>query len=244
MSEAVAGKIVDIDDTGLTVHVPYADWGRYCLRKYEDVQVLLTDGRQISVKQSNAIHAMIHDIAAFDRGYAWKPDVHSKTLAEMELLWLCDLTEDEEFRYALKMRWCELTERPFFSLSTREPNCIDCTGARDFLGWLIDLCVKHAIPCSGGLIDRAEDISRYLYQCIAHKRCAICGKPADLHHVDHVGMGSNRDEICHLGLRAESLCRTHHDEAHSLGQLTFDVRYHLFGITLDETLCLIHNLQH
>ncbi len=244
MGESVTGTIVKADPSGLTVHVPYANWERFCIRRYEDVEVLLTDGRQITVKQRNAIHAMVHDITEFTCGFAWKPHVFNKTLAELELQYVLALNDDEQVRYALTQNYCRLTETPLFSLSPRAVNCADETTAREFLGWLIDLCVEHAIPVGGCLLDRAEDIGRYLYACLAHRRCAICGRKADLHHVDTVGMGRNRREITHLGMRAESLCRVHHNEAHALGQRTFDHRYRLFGIAMDEPLCRIHHLKY
>jgi hypothetical protein len=244
MGESVTGTIVQADHTGLTVHVPYTNWERFCLRKYADVEVLLTDGRQITVKQRNAIHAMVHDITEFTSGYAWKNTVFNKTLAELELQFVIDLTDSEQVRYTLTHNYCRLTETPLFSLASKADNCADETTAREFLSWLIDLCVEHAIPTSGKLIDRAEDIGRYLYACIKYKRCAICGLKADLHHVDRVGMGRSRREITHLGMRAESLCRGHHGEVDNIGQQVFDERYHIFGIAMDETLCKIHKLKY
>lgn len=63
MSETISGKIIDAGPEGLTIRAPYSDWQRFVLRRYEDVQVLLCDGRQLTPKQSRAIHAMVHDIA-------------------------------------------------------------------------------------------------------------------------------------------------------------------------------------
>lgn len=210
----------------------------------ELVEVSVVDRRLISAKQREAICATVHDIACFLSGYAWKRSVLRKTLAEMELSYVIDRTDSEEIRYTLTRNYCRLTETPFFSLSQKEPTCASVTLAHDFLGWLIDLCVEQGIPTNGRLIDRAEDIGRYLYSCLAHKRCAVCGAKADLHHVDAVGMGRNRREITHLGMRAESLCRVHHEQAHSMGQTSFDNHYHFFGIAMDDTLCEIHHLKH
>lgn len=54
MSETISGKIIDAGPEGLTIRAPYSDWQRFVLRRYEDVQVLLCDGRQLSPKQSRA----------------------------------------------------------------------------------------------------------------------------------------------------------------------------------------------
>lgn len=244
LSESIVGQIVDISPSGLSIHAPYSNWERYVMRKYQEVEVILVDGRKLSTKQSNAIHAMVHDIANFTDGYAYKDRVFDEVFRELGLQYIIDTTDDEEIRYALQQRYCFLREVPFFSLSRRKENCLDMTTASDFLGWLIDMCVEHGIPCSDTLLNRAEDIGRYLYACIAHKRCAISGQKADLHHVDAVGMGRSRREITHKGMRAESLAREYHNEAHTIGQAAFDAKYHLHGIPMDDRLCEIHALKH
>ena len=188
------------------------------------------DGRQLSIKQSNAIHAMVHDIASFTDGYAYKDRVFDDVFRELGLQYIIDTTEDEDIRYALQQRYCQLREIPFFSLSRRKENCLDMSTARDFLGWLIDMCVAHGIPCSDTLINRAEDVDRYLYACIAHKRCAISGRKADLNHVDTVGMAATamRSPIRVCGLKhcRKSITRKHT----TIGQAEFDAKYHIHGI--------------
>lgn len=56
-------------------------------------------------------------------------------------------------------------------------------------------------------------------------------------------MGFDREQISHLGLRAEAVCRKHHIEAHSRGQHTFDELYHVYGIKLDKKLCDRYSLK-
>lgn len=245
MSETISGKIIDAGPEGLTIRAPYSDWQRFVLRRYEDVQVLLCDGRQLTPKQSRAIHAMVHDIARWQSGFAYRDRVFHETLCALQLQYIIDTTDSEEVRYSLTQRFCDLMDIPIFSLSPKNENCADMTTAREFLGWLIDLCVAYDIPTSGPLTERAEDVSRYLYACLAHRRCAVCGLaggPADLHHVTRVGMGRSRKRIAHIGMLAESLCRTHHQEADQIGQAAFDEKYHIYGIPLDERLCAIHGL--
>jgi hypothetical protein len=76
-----------------------------------------------------------------------------------------------------------------------------------------------------------------------NKKCAVCGKKTELHHVDHVGMGYNRNEICHIGMRCLPLCREHHMEAHSIGQTAFDAKYHLEPIAIDEKIAQKYRLR-
>ena len=60
-----------------------------------------------------------------------------------------------------------------------------------------------------------------------------------LHHVDAVGMGRNRKDIIHLGMRVMPLRSDLHYEAHTIGQNSFEEKYKVFGIKLDEDLCRI-----
>jgi hypothetical protein len=108
---------------------------------------------------------------------------------------------------------------------------------------LIDFIVKNDIPTSFSLLDNCEDIGKYIYACLANKKCCICGKHADLHHVDAVGSGNNRNEIHHLGRLALPLCREHHIASHKAGQQSFMAKYHLEPIALDEKLCKIYGLK-
>ncbi len=61
----------------------------------------------------------------------------------------------------------------------------------------------------------------------------FCG---EVHHVDRIGMGRDREQIVHIGLKAICLCRKHHDEAHRHEKELFD-KYKIYGIELDEYLC-------
>ena len=92
------------------------------------------------------------------------------------------------------------------------------------------------------LLDKAQDVNRYLYLCLYHKKCCICGREADPHHVDVVGMGRDRETICHVGMKAQALCRDHHREVHTTGQQTFDKLHHVYRIKLNELLVKHLNL--
>ena len=72
----------------------------------------------------------------------------------------------------------------------------------------------------------------------------MCGRLAELHHVDRVGMGRDRTDICHEGMEALPLCRTHHAQAHELPDGEFMALYHFpGGVCLDKTLCKIWGLK-
>ena len=78
---------------------------------------------------------------------------------------------------------------------------------------------------------------------LLNKKCAVCGKHADLHHVDAVGMGNDRNEIHHLGRRVLPLCREHHIECHSIGSKFLMEKYHLEPVNADEKICKKYRLK-
>lgn len=204
-------------------------------------EVLANDGRTLTTKQGNTIHALIGDMTAYISAplpNAWKRAT-TETLRQMELLFLIDKTDKEEVRRAATLNFCRASDIELFSLSPKNDNCADMTTANEFIAYLLELCITHGIPCSEELIKRAEDVTRYLRACVANRRCCICGKHADIHEVDVVGMGRNRKKIHHLGQHVQPLCRMHHNERGDIGQTAFDERYHLTSVRLDEHLCRV-----
>ena len=177
-------------------------------------EIRLDDGRAISADQRRKIFALIKEIAI------WSGN------------------EPEYIRMFMTWDFCCKYGSDMFSLSD-----VDMTIAREYISYLIDFCFKWGVPTKDTLLNRTEDIDKYLYACLYHKKCIICNAQAELHHVDHVGMGFDREQISHLGLRAEAVCRKHHIEAHSVGQHTFDEKYHIYGIKLDKKLCEIYKLK-
>ena len=131
------------------------------------------------------------------------------------------------------------TADKMFSLSNA-PMSLVCA----FQRFLVEFILDWDIPCSFPLLDFVDDVRSYVYACLVNKKCCICGLPSDLHHLDHVGSGRDRDEIIHEGMEVLPLCREHHTEAHTVGQITFNNRYHLSGgVVLDKDLCRIYKLK-
>lgn len=65
---------------------------------------------------------------------------------------------------------------------------------------------------------------------VAHVRtlpCIICGKPAESHHLQAVGMGRDRkrDLVCHYTVIP--LCRDHHIEVETKGTARFTEKYNI-----------------
>lgn len=204
----------------------------------DEVDVTLIGIREpkITPEQRRKIFALVHDITGYISGVTDRNEIRF-TLSAMQVLYLMDAADEESVRFFLTDNYCRLQGVDLFSLSTKNENCASRELASDFIDWLINLCVENAIPCMDTLLNRCEDVGRYVYACVANRRCAICGKKADIHEVETVGMGRKRTKIGHVGQLVEPLCREHHDEAGRIGQKSFDEMYHLSGIRLDEKLC-------
>lgn len=205
-------KILRYDGDQLIV-APNEKIGIEILQKQIDtVEIRLNDGRSISSEQRRKIFALVRDIA----------------------LWSGH--EPEEIRSFLTWDFCCKNECEYFSLSD-----VDMTTARQFLNYLIDFAFTHNVPTKDTLLYQTDDIGKYLYYCLEHRKCAICNKRAEVHHVNRIGMGRDREKIVHIGLLAIALCREHHDMAHLDEKALFE-KYFIYGIKLDKYLCDILNL--
>lgn len=219
--DTVKGVITGIDErTGtVTIQARYDDWYTLIKREYKNCLVQMVDGRPLSDQQRRMCYALLREIGEYT-GMGTDP--------AKEYLKLKFLVED-----------LDQTADKLFSLSNA-PMSLVCA----FQRFLIHFILDWDIPCKFPLLDYVDDVGDYVYHCLITKKCAVCGKPADLHHIDRVGMGRNRDDICHEGLEALPLCRGHHQEAHTMPDSEFFGRYHLDGgIILDKTLCRIWKLK-
>ncbi len=230
------GYISEYDGQALTVIAPFEDGGILERQQIHECEIYLHDGRQLSPDQRNKIFALVGDITEWMSGFDRRKMVFNETLTAMQLNYLIEISP-ETVRRQLTQNYCRLNHIDLFSLAARSEDTIDMSTARDFIDWLVELCVINGIPCMDTLLNRCEDIGRYLYACVANRRCAICGGKADIHEVDRVGNGRNRRQIHHLGQRVQPLCRRHHDEVDAIGQQSFDRKYNVTWIKLDEHLC-------
>ena len=213
----LVGSVVGETDRGINIFVPFPERIDKLYGCHESVSVEFVDKRRISAKQRKKAYVLISYIAAW---WGYTPLECMK-----EILKLMFIGEAETLRRS-------------FSLS----NC-DMTTARLFITYLIDFCLLHGVDVGEPLYQLSEDIPRYVWACLMNKRCAVCGRKAELHHVDAVGMGRNRKEICHIGMRALPLCREHHTEIHSIGQKDFLRRYIIEPVRIDERIAKVYRLK-
>lgn len=219
--DIVRGRIVDVDERSgvVTIQCKYDDWYTLVKRGYRECNVQMIDSRPLSDKQRRSCYALIREIADY---------VGETTNRTKEYLKLKFLVED----------FGETADQ-IFSLSNA-PMSLVCAFQRYLIGFIL----SWDIPCRAPILDFVDDIVDYVYQCTINRKCCVCGKRAELHHVDKVGMGRDRDEIVHEGMEALPLCREHHAEYHNYGHKAFADKYHIDkGIILDKTICKIYKLK-
>lgn len=211
----VPGYVDGYTDSALVIRGSY---NKNELKKRIDKQgrrvlVRLVDSRQLSHDQRKKIYATINDIANYSGEY--------------------NLFGKDATKNLLKSQFVEMTEEEkgygWFSLATCSMEL-----ARDFITYLIEFCFENDIPTLVPLIERFDDIERYLHLCCKYKKCAICNDHGEIHHIDVIGMGSNRRKKDDRDHRKICLCRLHHDDAHTIGWPEFAELHHVKGIIYNE----------
>lgn len=217
--ERIRGRIVGYDEKRreLLIRAPYDDFATMDRREYQEVDVIPIDSRPLSDRQRRCCYAMLNAIAEWS-GYAL-----DEVKDHFKLDFIAHLEEDMEL----------------FSLANARMSVV-----AGFQRHIARFIVDNDVPTRRPMLDYVDDIEDYVYRCIINKRCPVCGKRAELHHVDAVGMGRDREEIIHEGLEVMSLCREHHTEVHIMGLQAFLKRYHLTGgVIADRTICKIYGLR-
>lgn len=220
VQEHVIGEIQDVREDGrVIIMAGLPDLDRALLRQYSKVEVILPDGRKISCTQRRKVYALLGEIAEYVDGIRNADTIEEqKRLLKMEFM----------------LKRMESAERRMFSLS----DC-DMSTAREFITYLIDFIIANDIPTRVPLIDNCDDIAAYMYACTMHRKCAVCGKAADIHHCEgsRIGAGVDRTKVHQLGREVLPLCRVHHTELHAMPESEFIAKYHLEKVKLDEALC-------
>lgn len=219
--DTVKGKIVGYDERTqeLLIRARYDDWYTMTKREYRECLVQPLDSRPLSDRQRKMCYALLREISDYTG-----QDVHSAK----EYLKLRFLADD----------FGETADR-IFSLSNA-PMSLVCA----FQRYLVRFIVEYDIPCRVSLLEYADDVPDYIYACLIAKKCCITGRPAELHHIDRVGMGRDRDDIIHEGMEVLPLSREMHQEAHTMSDGEFFEKYHLpGGVVMDKTLCRIYKVK-
>ena len=172
-------------------------------------ELRLNDGRSVTNEQRKKYFATLKDISE------WSGDLIECLYDYFKTLY-CFKNKVE----SISMSDCSITE------------------AREMINLVIDFALLNEIPLKDSGIERTDDINRYLYMCLATRKCSICGKPGEVHHAleDRIGMGNNRNKVEHIGRKAICLCREHHSILHGMSETEFNNRYKVYPIKLDKNL--------
>lgn len=213
------GKIIELGSDGSALIKAKLPLVQAVHRKVNEVYIDLIDSRPLSDRQRRMCYALIHAIAEWSG------------------------SEEEEVKQAFKLDfWAEQVDTladKIFSLSNAPMSLV-----AEFQRFLVRFIISNGVPVKRPLREYVDDVRDYTYMCLIHKKCAVCGRRADLHHIDAIGMGNDRNEVKHLGREVMSLCREHHTEIHTLGKAEFMARYHLDGgIEADGTILKIYGLR-
>lgn len=169
--------------------------------KVNQVEVGIDDGRRITIAQRRKIYATLRDLAEYT-GYT-----------------------DEAMKEVMKAEHMIQSGCAYFSLS-------DCsvTTAREYINTLMEYALKEGVILQEPGIQRTDDIDTYLIQCIRYHKCCICGRAAEIHHVDTIGMGNDRRHYDDSQNRIMALCRDHHTIYHQRGCSRFMDAYKVYGV--------------
>lgn len=152
----------------------------------------------------------------------------------------CGEGTDELHEFFKEEYFLETGER----ISTKDNSENSKSDMNKLLEIVIDFMFEFDVPFAKGYELLPKEDNWYLYQCCKHRKCAICGKQAEIHHaINLVGMGNNRNSVNHLNSYFIALCRTHHNEIHNLGLTDFSKKYHgIKPIKLDDNTLIRLNL--
>ena len=192
--------------TELYITIPEKKIGEILVDKHiKKAEMRFDNGRSISADQRKMAYATIRDIADYT-GY----------LPEEQKEWL-------KYLYIAK------TGGNYLSLS-------DCTmdEAREFINVILEYAIENGVELSEQAINRTDDIGKYLYYCIKHRKCAVCGLQGEIHHEDTIGMGNDRRALDDSKHKKICLCRTHHTIAHQMGVDRFQKSYKIYGIKVED----------
>ena len=217
--DRVRGRITGYDERRgvVTIEAPYEDFATMCRREYREVDIIFRDSRPLSERQRRSCYAMLREIAE------WSGHEPDEIKDMMKFNFIAALADDMDM----------------FSLSNAPMSTVAA-----FQTFLARFIVQNDVPTKRPMLDYVDDVEAYVYACLAAKKCPVCGKRADLHHIDAVGMGRDRAEIIHEGMEVLPLCREHHTEIHTIGKADFLKKYHLpGGLKADTTICKIYGLK-
>ena len=192
--------------TQLLITIPGKKIGEILTGKcIRKAEMRFDDGRTISIDQRKKVYATIRDISEYT-GF----------LPEEQKEWL-------KYLYIVR------TGNDYISLK----NC-SMDEAREFINVILEYAIQNGVPLKDDGVNRTDDIGKYLYFCLKHRKCAVCGLEGEIHHEDAIGMGNDRKTLDDSNHKKICLCRKHHTIAHQMGKERFQKAYKVYGIVMKE----------
>jgi hypothetical protein len=135
--------------------------------------------------------------------------------------------DTESMKVEMKREFLRKTGHDDFSLSGCEKDI-----ATKFIDFLVRYCFEYGIPLKENPKEAyGEEVEQYIRLCLEKKKCCVCGRPFQTpHHVDTIGMGSNRKKVDDSNKRKLPICNIHHKEAHTIGDKVFCEKYHIVPV--------------
>ena len=146
---------------------------------------------------------------------------------------IAEYTGDPKWRVVLNMKYLYMVENDVTKEPSMARNKMKRSEAAKLIQVIIDYCLDNDIPLQNNYVD--EMTSKQLFKMTMKRICWVCGKHAQIHHVNAVGMGRNRNTYeNHADHLYMALCSNCHNEAHRIGQKSFENKYHIQGIKLNK----------
>ncbi|NBL01193.1 MAG: hypothetical protein EOM50_25040, partial [Erysipelotrichia bacterium] len=141
---------------------------------------------------------------------------------------ILDVIEDVTFKEVQRLN---VALRGTFSLKM---DIFEKAEATKFISFLLGYFFDNGIEIKKEVMFmlEVEDRKRVMFMMLKHKRCAVCGASSELHHSPALGIGYEFDDGKQTGFLP--LCRKHHAEAHSIGLDTFNSKYKLKPLWLND----------
>ncbi|KGL45032.1 hypothetical protein EP56_05600 [Listeriaceae bacterium FSL A5-0209] len=180
------------------------------------------DNRKISADQRKKAFAIMTEITRhfYNENYSSELRLVSPSFAD----------DRKSVETALKESFATYKNIERYSLANS-----DMTTARDFINFLIEFCFMFDVPFHEKERFLGEDIQFFLYMCLKYRKCAITGKAgSDVHHIDAVGMGRNRNKVDSTQFRFICLSREMHNLVHQIGWNKFSSMHKVGAIKLNE----------
>lgn len=212
------GKVTAFNErTGELTISAKTDIDSYLRECPKEARVALTDSREMSHEQRKKVYALMGEISE------WSGETTERIKDLLKL----------EFKVK---RLQGLVDE--FSLSNAPKSLVS-----EFIAYVIEFILEYGVPTKMPLYEVCDDIEKMIYACLMNKRCAVCQRRAQLHHIDPVGIARNRHKIDHEGMRCLPLCAEHHSEIHSIGVKDFFAKYHLTDrVKIDKKIIKLYKL--